>query len=165
VSTIREAAESYFIGHLAGAEAALKLLSRMTENDAGTALGGFASTLAQEIKEDKDTLVGLMKRLGFSSDQAGIQDLLARATESAGQMVLEVQARGDDAVVNLVRLETLSLGIEGKRCLWTALKEAASEEPSLSTTDFDNLIKRAEAQREGVEQQRLKAARGALGGR
>jgi hypothetical protein len=165
VSTIKEAAESYFIGHLAGAEAALKLLARMTENDAGMALGGFASTLAQEIKEDKDTLVRLMNQLGFSSEGAGLQDLLARATESAAQMVLEVQAKSDDAVVSLVRLETLSLGIEGKRCLWTALAEVASEEPSLSTTDFDNLIKRAEAQREGVEQQRLKAARSALVGR
>ncbi|MGH8906328.1 MAG: hypothetical protein ACRD0K_07400 [Egibacteraceae bacterium] len=155
--TVTESAESYFTGHLAGAEAAIKLVRRMAASDQGTALGGFASSLARDIEEDKSLLEEIMAQLDISP--SGIQEALTRVAEQAGHMLLERQAGDDEAMVKLIRLETLSLGIEGKRCLWKALKEGAALDPRLAKTDFDDLIRRAESQRDAVEQHRLTAAR------
>ncbi len=157
---VKDAATSYLVGHLAGAEGGVKLVWRIADSDPGTALGGFASALAREIEEDKTTLADIIDRLGFSSQ--GFQELLARVMETAAQRVLEIQAGDDERVVSLVQLETLSLGIEGKRCLWKALAAATAGDARLEGIDFDHLIERAETQREGVEQHRLEAAQAAL---
>jgi hypothetical protein len=59
-------------------------------------------------------------------------------------------------------LEALSLGIEGKRSLWLALAEAATENPGLRRLDYQHLIVRADEQRARVERRRLEIATRAL---
>jgi hypothetical protein len=82
--------------------------------------------------------------------------------ERVSQMVVETQSSGDSPVTILVQMETLSMGIEGKVLLWRALKKIASSHPPLAEIDFDDLIKRAQLQREELEQHRLEAAQLAL---
>jgi ABC-type hemin transport system ATPase subunit len=61
----------------------------------------------------------------------------------------------------LLEFEALSLGVEGKRLLWVALAELRRS--SLAEFDFEALEQRAVAQRQGIEEQRLAAARLVLG--
>jgi hypothetical protein len=62
----------------------------------------------------------------------------------------------------LERLETLGIAIDGKLALWRALQAAAELAPELRGIDFEDLVQRAQAQRNRVEVWRLQAARSAL---
>lgn len=63
-----------------------------------------------------------------------------------------------DTTSRLMQLETLSLGIEGKRMLWKALQQVTQASSGAAGVDFDHLIARAEAQRAEIEPFRLEAA-------
>jgi hypothetical protein len=65
------------------------------------------------------------------------------------------RARG---AVGPLELERLSLGIEGRRLVWQALRHVAELDPRLAGTDFDELIRRAERQRAALEPYRVQAA-------
>ena len=64
----------------------------------------------------------------------------------------------------MVELEGLALGITGKLGLWRALRELAGEEPRLDAAELDRLRERAERQRDGVEEHRMRATADAFGG-
>jgi hypothetical protein len=59
-------------------------------------------------------------------------------------------------------LESLVLGVEGKACLWMALKEVVDDYPSLGTTNLDELLERAETQKGILERERAAAGKQAL---
>ena len=59
-------------------------------------------------------------------------------------------------------LESLTLGVEGKRSMWTVLKEIASQYPALASTNLDELSNRAGAQHAILENERLAAGARAL---
>jgi len=70
---------------------------------------------------------------------------------------------GDDDELNaFITLETLSIGIEGKVCMWKALKTVESDYAGFKNFDLDDLLARAESQREKIEGQRQKIAPVAL---
>ena len=59
----------------------------------------------------------------------------------------------------LQTLESLALGITGKRLLWRALGAIRQASPALQQTDFEHLEKRAIEQADRVEIKRLETAR------
>jgi hypothetical protein len=59
-------------------------------------------------------------------------------------------------------LETLTLGVQGKRKMWTVLKEVQSQYPPLASTNLDELIERADTQHDLLERERLAAGVRAL---
>ncbi len=59
-------------------------------------------------------------------------------------------------------LETLSIGVEGKVCMWKALKLVEDAYPSLAAFGIDELLARAEDQRSRLEAKRLEIAPQAL---
>jgi hypothetical protein len=59
-------------------------------------------------------------------------------------------------------LELLSVGIQGKLCLWKGLSAARDSDSRLGGYDFEMLCARAVAQHEQVETQRLDLARSVL---
>ncbi len=157
---VTEALEIYLKGHLAGAAAGGQAAQRIASDDKGIGIGNFLSDLHREIEEDTDVLRDIMARLEVTP--ATFQEALAMGAERVSQMVVEAQSSGDSPVTILVQMETLSMGIEGKILLWRALKKVASSHPPLAEIDFDDLIKRAQLQREELEQHRLEAAQLAL---
>ena len=148
----------YLKDHLAGSTGGLELAKRAAGEHDGTPLGTFLAQLRDEIAEDRRTLEELMDQLGVPADRAKVA--VAWAGEKAGRLKLNGELRGRSPLTPLVELETLSIGIEGKRLMWLAL-DAVPELP-LSRERLDDLVARAEHQREGVEFHRREAARSAL---
>jgi hypothetical protein len=74
-------------------------------------------------------------------------------------------ATSEKDLANLISVETLCLGVQGKIYLWTALGKVAGDHEALSGMDFDALLKRAQAQQDGLERHRLGLAQAALGAR
>ncbi len=82
--------------------------------------------------------------------------------EKAGRVKLALAAREDPALARLEGLETLAMGIQGKRGLWRALAQVAEADAGLEGPAYGELELRAVAQYEIVERERLAAAREAL---
>jgi hypothetical protein len=148
-----DAIKGYLNDHQAGSVAGLELAKSLAKDHPGDE---FLSKLAQEIQEDQDTLERLMEKFGTSGNtvkQAG-----AFAMEKVGTAL---GAAGDDLGF-LRKLETLTMGVEGKLCLWEALKEVSEADERLGGFNFDRLMAGAQSELDGLASERLKAARKAL---
>jgi hypothetical protein len=155
-----DALETYLNDHLAGSTLGLDHAKQLASSNEGTPLGALMAKIAGEIDQDRETLIDLMKRVDASENP--VKKATAWMAEKAGRVKFSGATSGDQALGNFLALETLSLGVEGKRCLWESLKTVADSHPVLAATDLDTLIARAAEQRATLEVERLKAARQAL---
>jgi hypothetical protein len=153
-----DALSTYLEDHLAGASAAIDLLQSLQDQLENAPLGTVVSGWLEEITNDRKTLLGLIERVEHGP-HAG-KEAAAWLAEKVSRMKLGRVAKGD--LGTFQALETLSLGILGKRSLWKALAEASREDPRLGGLDYEGLIRKAEEQFASVEEQRLEFARTAL---
>jgi hypothetical protein len=151
----------YLNDHLAGATLGLELVRRAQRENEGTPLGDFLRGLADEIAEDRRTLVQLMEQLGIEPSRPKVA--AGWVSEKVGRLKLNGQLTGYSPLSRLVELEGLTTGIEGKRALWLALAEIADRDERLDRAALETLAERAGSQRERLETHRLQAARDALG--
>ena len=154
------AMDTYLNDHLAGAVFGRDLAARLRARSRDTALAGAMEGLAREIEEDRQTLVDLMERMGTTRNPA--KQAGTWVAEKASRVKFGSLTAGEPRLGGFMALETLSLGVAGKRALWSALREVADEHPPVRALDLDRLIARADAQRELLERERVRAARAAL---
>jgi hypothetical protein len=150
---------TYLNDHLAGSTVGVELARRARDQNEGTPLGRFLAELTAEIEEDRETLKTIMRRLDIREDR--VKTAFGWAGEKVGRLKPNNRLFGYSPLSRVIELEGLSLGVEGKRSLWQALK--VSGDPRLAEFDLDALIARAGAQRTGLEDQRLAAAQTAFG--
>ena len=147
---------AYLSDHLAGSVAAIDLIDKLREQDEGTPLAAFMTGLKPQIEADQAVLKQLIDRIGEPKNPI----------KQAGGWVLEklTRVRFDERVTRsadlsrLLELEMLSVGIEGKLCLWRALRALTGSRPELAELDIDALIAQGEEQRRGVDDHRVQAA-------
>jgi hypothetical protein len=149
---------TYLEDHLAGASAAVDLLESLRDQHASEPLGPLAAGWLEEITDDRKTLLGLIDRVEHGP-RVG-KEAAAWLAEKVSRVKLGRISKGD--LGTFQALETLSLGIQGKRALWKALAAAAPEDPRLGGPDYDGLIRGAESQFASVEEQRLEIGRRTL---
>jgi hypothetical protein len=118
--------------------------------------------IADDIEEDRDTLAKLMEHLDVSRNP--VKAASAWVAEKAGRVKFSGASSGDPDVGYFLALETMSLGVEGKHDLWTALQTIAPETPALAEFDLPHLAERAAGQRTLLEEERHAVARKVLGG-
>jgi hypothetical protein len=155
-----KAMDLYLNDHLAGATLGTDLAQHIKERHAGTPLGDAMKTIADEVEEDRRTLLDLMERMGTQPNP--VKQAVGWLTEKASRVKFSGVFSGEQDHGAFMALESLTLGVEGKAHLWKALKEVADEYPSLATTKLDELIERAETQKATLESLRLAAGRKAL---
>jgi hypothetical protein len=148
----------YLDDHLAGATGGLELAKRAAGEHEGTELGAFLAQLRGEIAEDRRALEALMDQLDVTPCM--VKQVVTWAAEKAGRLKPNGELRGRSPLTPFVELEALSLGIEGKRLMWVALREV--DGLPLSEERRAELEARAERQRAGVEEHRRRLARHAL---
>jgi hypothetical protein len=120
--------------------------------------GAFFGEIASEIKADHGTLEQLIADLGVQKSATK-----SAAAELGSKIMAPKFTGGDDDELNaFITLETLSMGVEGKVCMWKSLKTIAGDHPTLQSLDLDELISRGESQRERIESARLGIAPKAL---
>ena len=156
----KEFLETYLNDHLAGSVVALEMLATLEQNHRDTGVGQFAAQLKEDVASDRQQLESIIER--FEISEHPTRKAAAWLTEKMTALKLRWDDPGDRSLRLLETFEALSLGIEGKRGLWLALRFAAEECPPLQIADYDKLIERADDQRDRVEQMRLNTARAAL---
>jgi len=152
--------ETYLNDHLAGAVAAIELLEHLESAHKGTSLQIRFAELRRDISADRHELESLMVALNV--DQSSLRKASAWLTEKFTQLKLRLDDPSGGPLLLLESIEVISLGIEGKRLLWRALRATSEKSYALKALDYERLIKRAEEQRDRVETIRLEAARQAL---
>jgi hypothetical protein len=116
--------------------------------------------LIVEIAEDRQTLLEFIDVIDAGPDRIKVAG--GWITERLGRLKLNAQLIGYSPVSRFVELESLSLGVEGKRLMWVALVETQPER--FGAERPRELIGRAERQRAGVEEHRRSPARETFGG-
>ena len=153
--------EIYLKDHYAGGIGALELLEHSIETHAGTQLAAFFTELRDDIKVDHDQLHTLMTALGVEDSDA--RNAGAWLGEKFSRAKLGFSGGGGSSLRLFQTLESLALGITGKRLLWRALHAVRQSSPVLRQTDFEHLEQRAIQQSDRVETKRLEMAPSVLG--
>jgi hypothetical protein len=143
--------DSYLNDHLAGSVGALELIDHWSKLCDAKPLAKFLSELRKEIEADQKTLRELMRALGTKES----------SVRPAGAWVAEKFSRARFAVAGdeisglglVLALETMVMGITGKKLFWRAL--AAAGLPRTGNIDFVEMEQRAEEQIARVELERM----------
>lgn len=135
---------------------------RAQRRNEGTDVGAALARVADGIAEDVETFETIMRRLGLSTNR--VKTTGAVAAERVGRLKLNGRLRGYSPLSRFAELDFLAMGIDGKRLLWSNLRDLAGLGARLPDVDFDDLIARAERQRAELEPFRARAGRDALGG-
>jgi hypothetical protein len=147
----------YLNDHLAGSVVGTRLAQRIAKQNEGNDYGAEAARLSHEIEQDKLTLEGLMDTLGVRKKRARLA--IASVGETVGRLKPNGRLVGYSPLSRVIELEALTIGITGKLELWQSLK--ATEE-RIDGIDPDELIARAEDQRDRARDLRLRAVREAF---
>lgn len=137
-----------------------EIARRSQRANRGTALGDALDDVATGIAEDVDTFASIMRQLGVRTDP--VKTGLAFVAEWCGRLKLNGRVRSYSPLSRFEELELLTMGIDGKKQMWTTLRDLASLESRLPDVDFGDLISRAEAQRAALEPFRVQAGEAAL---
>jgi hypothetical protein len=150
----------YLNDHLAGAASALQLMEQIERTHAGSPAGAAVSEIKREVEADRGQLQALIARLGIG--ESAPRKAAAWLSEHLAHLKLRVDDPADSGFRLFEAIETLSLGIEGKKSLWRTLAASTGEVPALRGVDYDALIARADEQRRTFEPHRLAAAKDAF---
>jgi len=150
----------YLNDHLGGAMFGSHLAKQIRDQSGGTPLGEVMQTLTADIEEDRQALLDLMDQLGTSRNP--VKQVSGWVAEKASRVKFSGAGSGEPDHGTFMALETLRLGVAGKRCLWLALEQVRDKHPALATLDFTRLIERAAAQEQTLERERMAAGAVAL---
>lgn len=153
----------YLNDHLAGASLGSSLAEQIRTRHHGSPLGEVMDSIAPLIEEDRQTLIDLMHRIGAPKNR--VKQVSGRIAEKVSQLKFSGALSSEPDHGAFMALETLTLGVEGKRSLWRTLQAVAGDHPALASTDLTELLVRADAQHAALEQERVSAGVRALVGR
>jgi hypothetical protein len=146
----------YLNDHLAGATYGTALARRIADHHRGSPGGGDLERIADEVAQDRRTLLHIMETL----------DVPVRGYKIYGGMAAEKLSRlkpngvlyRRSGLSSVIELETLRLGVEGKSLIWRTLLSIAPDESRLDTAQLDGLLQRARDQIQTLSALRLAAA-------
>ena len=135
---------TYLRDHLAGAAFGTDLAKHLgREDDIRPAM----ASLSSDIEADRRTLLEVIDAVG--AQRNSVKEAVSWVGEKAGRLKFSGITGTDPQLGTLMALESLSLGIQGKRKLWVALHQLGDRR--LERFDFSELIERAERQHDTVE--------------
>ncbi|USX52734.1 SRPBCC family protein [Lentzea sp. HUAS12] len=136
----------YLNDHLAGATAGTELARRISRTHPELRV------LADDIEADRKELLDFMREVGVESRPH--KEALGWLTEKAGRLKLNGRVLGRSPLSDVLELEALRVGIEGKTALWRTLRRLGS----FDETRLERLADRAASQAELVDEYRLRLA-------
>lgn len=146
----------YLNDHLAGSTAGVALLRRAARNQRARGRGRELADLAGEVAEDRKALQQVMTDLGIPVRRAKIS--LGWLAEKAGRLKPNGRLLARSPLSDVLELEMMRLGVEGKTSCWRTLRTLAETDRRLDATRLDALLRRTTRQAETLESLRTTAA-------
>jgi hypothetical protein len=145
----------YLNDHLAGSTAGIELVRRAARSQRHWEAAEVLERLAEEIAEDRAELIGMMRVLGVQVRRYKV--CAGWAVEKLGRVKVNRRLVRRSPLSDVIELEALRLGIEGKEAGWKLLRRLADRDDRLDTAHLDRLIDRARNQAETIEDLRMRA--------
>src|SRR3954453_6208920 len=146
---------TYLNDHLAGSTTGRELAKRALSNNRGTQFEPTLEWLLDQIVEDRQAVLDIMRALGAPEDH--LKKLAAFAVERMGRLKPNNSLFSYSPLSRLVEFEGLVLGVNGKLAGWRSLQQL--DDSRLAAVDLERLAERAIEQRDRLEEQRREAAR------
>lgn len=150
----------YLNDHLAGATAGVERARHMARSYGDSALASAMEPLADEIAEDREFLLEIMRRLDIPVRHYKVY--AGQVAERVGRLKSNGRLVRRSPLSPLLELEALRLGVEGKTAGWQALRELADGEERLDPQRLDDLLERARRQQSTLEELRRREVPAAL---
>jgi hypothetical protein len=145
----------YLNDHLAGATAGTELARRTAAAQRDPVKRRALGALADEIGQDRQALVDIMTALGVPV--RGYKSWAGWLAEKAGRLKFNGSLLARSPLSNLLELEIMLLGVQGKAEGWQALRTLAGERDELDVAQLDRLLARARDQSGRLEELRADA--------
>lgn len=139
----------YLNDHLAGSTVGVDRARALAEAEQDTALGADMGPLADEIAEDRSSLLEIMRRLDVPVRRYKV--VAGHLAEKAGRLKPNGRLLQRSPLTSLVELEVLRAGVTGKAALWETLRRLTDEEERLDADRLDTLLERAHGQLSTLE--------------
>ena len=148
-----DALRAYLADHLAGSDAAFAVVGRLRASQDGAAEADLFAQLHDEFAEEREIVSELMRLLGGSPFK------MKRLVGQAAGAVLQAAAGGEPGDLALFRtLESLAIGVQGKRCLWRVAQSLEPELQAPTAKTFHALEQQALDQWQQIDHCRLALA-------
>ncbi|MFE6054933.1 hypothetical protein ACFQ6N_29635 [Kitasatospora sp. NPDC056446] len=131
----------YLNDHLTGAFGGAALARRMADTHPDSRRATDLHRLARDVEEDRDDLVRIMNSLAVPVRH--YRTWLGLAGERVSRLKPNGTLARRSPLSDLIELEAMRTGVEGKTALWRALRSIADTDPRLDPADLDRLIRRA----------------------
>jgi hypothetical protein len=146
----RAALAAYLRDHLTGSDAAIQVVERLRLTHAGSQEGRLFASLFDEFREEREVVRLLLEQIGAAAHS------VKRLAGLASGSVLMVAGGGERGDLSLFRtLESLAIGVQGKRGMWRALQSLLGEQPIPSVRSLAGLEAMAVRQWDAIEERRL----------
>ena len=133
---------TYLNDHLAGSSAALWTATRLIGAHRNDAIGTYMSTFREQLVDERNLLRSLLERLPAH------ESLVKRTVGAVGAALMWTRSAlplpGTPSL--LEDLESLAIGVWGKRLLWGTLARVAARDQRFADVDLDGLAGSAEDQ-------------------
>lgn len=146
----------YLNDHLTGANAGVEMLRRAADAHRGGVLGTSLESLAEQVAQDRLSLRTLMADLDVPVMKT--RAALGRLAEKVGRLKLNGRILSRSPLSDVLELEAMRLGVEGKAACWRSLRSLARTDPRIDTALIEELIQRAEQQVRALEAMRSACA-------
>ncbi|MFJ7589367.1 hypothetical protein ACIQZO_18705 [Streptomyces sp. NPDC097617] len=147
----------YLNDHLAGAGSGVSLIRRMARAHRGTPAGPPLAELAEQIAEDRESLREIMTAFDVPAQWHRV--VVGRLAEKAGRVKLNGRLVSRSPLSDVLELEAMRIGVEGKASLWQSLGILADTADHLDRAAIDRLLSRARHQAAVLEGLHVEAAR------
>ena len=154
-----DALRTYVGDHLAGSRAGIETAERCADGSDGE-LETYLRSFISELEGESATLRTTLDQVDTSPP---ISRRIATSAGAVASVVRETLAREYTSLHRLEDLETLCVGVWGKRLLWSTLIHVAESDPRLADLPYDELADQAEQQERDLLSWRDRAASDALG--
>ncbi|MFE1558645.1 hypothetical protein ACFW6V_27160 [Streptomyces sp. NPDC058734] len=151
----------YLNDHLAGAGGGTALVRRMSRSHRSRPSGARLAELAAEVAEDRESLREVMRNV--DAPVMPTKTLVIRLAEKVARVKPNGRLLRRSPLSDLLELEAIRLGVEGKLALWRTLHGVARTDGRIDQDAMRRLAERAERQIRMVEDLRLAAASTAFG--
>lgn len=146
----------YLNDHLAGATGGVRLAYRTARSHGDDDTGREMAGLARQIAEDRRSLMRIMSDLGVPLRRERIA--LGALAELAGRLKTNGRALRRSPLSDVLELEAMRLGVEGKAACWRTLFTLADGEAALDRGRLAELARRAQTQIATLESLRTGSA-------
>jgi len=146
----------YLNDHLAAATAGVELARRAAASHRGSVTGDRLARFVADAAADRSALRRIMAALG--APVRHYKSYAAWVAEKAGRLKPNGSLWSRSPLSSVVELEILRLGVDGKAAAWRTLRALADRDTRLDPAELNELLARAAAQSQALEELRASAA-------